>query len=988
MATLNPNTPTVLVEREGGVMLTFTVQAFLAPLTGLYLEGRKSPVDDWVLLSGESNDYTHTAIFNGYQTTDGSNPFNLTGGQQATFWFEAHPYTHVRLSATGVLGTTATATASASASNDQAYQVQFAPTIDITSTNVQDAIEEVESHIPALSNNVPLVAGPGAPGTSPEVSRYDHSHPTEVDNAISISTTRAPSQGAVKAALDAVDASLLDKEQASTALLAGGAITVAGNPAQVNITAVTARFVGNASVLDPATTVITTVAYNDVVLPNIATQPSTYIGVDSAGALVLQNTPFTAAQRRSVVVLGLAIHSNNTTVNAINQLMAPDLQSHNQLLDLIDAVGPLNLSGNEYSANGANLNVNKSAGIVFKLGAGYVSTPLAPNQVSLAGGTAITFRYRRSNSLEGADVTVVDPAQYESAPGVLTTLSAASNYSVQRIYVFQSGLTRVQYGQAQYSNMADAINGIRTEPFVVEPNMAANGVLRGFLVVRRNATALNDPTQAAFFAVSKFGASQSNGAGSVITGSDVITALGYTPENAANKGAANGYAPLVSSAVPVANGGTALTAVPANGQIPIGNGTGYNLAQLTAGANVTITNGAGTITIASTGGGGGGFDPTITNSHGGASGNESVKILASGNTGTNFYQFQGSAGGAPTMVAAGSSTNINLDIRSKGSGGIDFSTASGGTQFLFRVLGLAGTPATFITAQANATGVPPVLAAGGVATDVQLNVRGKGASGVAVGNGSGQGLLIGANSGRVAHSVNSNTIVTAAGNIGLRNIATGSLPSASTEGAGVLVRDSTTGELKMSNGTSWGAIGAGGGGSGAVALLLTATPTAVNTLDFSTVFTSAYDTYMIELEDIRHSLGGGNTLWIRMAIAGALSTSTIYNYLRGSYNAGNVTVDAAFTNAAAQFPVGGTVTASTQGQHARIFIRGVNSTTRGKSGELSSVLLPLVNGSEMGQENRLFVNSNSVLTGFGLTWASATNFLTNGQVRVYGFKNT
>jgi hypothetical protein len=53
--------------------------------------------------------------------------------------------------------------------------------------------------------------------------------------------------------------------------------------------------------------------------------------------------------------------------------------------------------------------------------------------------------------------------------------------------------------------------------------------------------------------------------------------------------------------VPVAKGGTGLTAAPTNGQIPIGNGTGYTLATLTAGTNVTITNSAGSVTIASTG---------------------------------------------------------------------------------------------------------------------------------------------------------------------------------------------------------------------------------------------------------------------------------------------------------------------------------------------------------------------------------------------------
>ena len=59
----------------------------------------------------------------------------------------------------------------------------------------------------------------------------------------------------------------------------------------------------------------------------------------------------------------------------------------------------------------------------------------------------------------------------------------------------------------------------------------------------------------------------------------------------------SGNAANVTGVVAVANGGTAVTSAPANGQLLIGNGTGYTLATLTAGTGVSITNGAGTITI-------------------------------------------------------------------------------------------------------------------------------------------------------------------------------------------------------------------------------------------------------------------------------------------------------------------------------------------------------------------------------------------------------
>ena len=58
------------------------------------------------------------------------------------------------------------------------------------------------------------------------------------------------------------------------------------------------------------------------------------------------------------------------------------------------------------------------------------------------------------------------------------------------------------------------------------------------------------------------------------------------------------------TAIGVAYGGTGLTAAPTNGQLAIGNGTGYTLATLTAGSNITITEASGSITIDSTAGNG------------------------------------------------------------------------------------------------------------------------------------------------------------------------------------------------------------------------------------------------------------------------------------------------------------------------------------------------------------------------------------------------
>lgn len=55
-----------------------------------------------------------------------------------------------------------------------------------------------------------------------------------------------------------------------------------------------------------------------------------------------------------------------------------------------------------------------------------------------------------------------------------------------------------------------------------------------------------------------------------------------------------------SGTLAVGRGGLGISSTPANGQIPIGNGTNYTAATLSAGPGISIANGSGTITISGT----------------------------------------------------------------------------------------------------------------------------------------------------------------------------------------------------------------------------------------------------------------------------------------------------------------------------------------------------------------------------------------------------
>jgi hypothetical protein len=91
---------------------------------------------------------------------------------------------------------------------------------------------------------------------------------------------------------------------------------------------------------------------------------------------------------------------------------------------------------------------------------------------------------------------------------------------------------------------------------------------------------------------------------------------------------------------PVVNGGTGLGTIPTNGQLLIGNGTGYTLNTLGAGAGISVSNGVGTVTVANTGvlsfaGGTTGLTPAAATT--GAVTLAGTLIAANGGTGLSSY---------------------------------------------------------------------------------------------------------------------------------------------------------------------------------------------------------------------------------------------------------------------------------------------------------------------------------------------------------------
>jgi len=151
--------------------------------------------------------------------------------------------------------------------------------------------------------------------------------------------------------------------------------------------------------------------------------------------------------------------------------------------------------------------------------------------------------------------------------------------------------------------------------------------------------------------------------------------------------------------LPVTSGGTGLDTIPTNGQLLIGNGTGYSLNTLGVGAGISVTNGVGTITLANIG--------VLSNIAGtgisvsGATGNVTI-------TNAGVLSFSGGTTGlTPATVTTGAVTLAGtLVIANGGTNGSAAPTAGAvaygtGTAYAFTAAGTAGQVLT-----SNGAGVP------------------------------------------------------------------------------------------------------------------------------------------------------------------------------------------------------------------------------------------------------------------------------------------
>lgn len=299
----------------------------------------------------------------------------------------------------------------------------------------------------------------------------------------------------------------------STGIISGGELSVNGlNPAAIDISAVVGYVVDEAT--DPDNPGVTRV---DVPGSTVAldagglARTTTWWLMSSTGVVTQQATKPTNTQRRTSLVLGVT--AQDAGIIFVDQSLPVIMaQPANQLADLMDALGAFVITGNLVTPNGANLNINQSAGTLFSRAFNHYSGPSLtrdPHVSTTQAQTQAQFRYITATGLVfGPLRNTVDVANFDNG-GVITPLGGGvGTSSIHRVWLFATNTAAaqlaIQYGQTSYTSLANAIDAIGQSGHVVNPLILGNGALIAHIVATRVATNLSDTAQARIFAAGKF----------------------------------------------------------------------------------------------------------------------------------------------------------------------------------------------------------------------------------------------------------------------------------------------------------------------------------------------------------------------------------------------------------------------------------------------------------------------------------------------------
>lgn len=298
----------------------------------------------------------------------------------------------------------------------------------------------------------------------------------------------------------------------STNVVSGGEITINADPTKIDIAPLEGWIVDYNSTsvpIGPTNPNLTYISYPGATAVTPLFVPLTFYQIDSTGTLFQQATRPTSAQRRQNLLIGLSV-TEAGIVTVDQTIPVVPSQVNNQLVDLMNSLGPFIISGNMISPNGVSLTFAKTAGPIFARAFSQVPTYLTPNELTLPSQVPTNFRRLTAGpGFASGVVNTIDVANYDpNGSGIVTPIPGGANTSTNfRVWAIANNLVNdqifVQYGQRTYASLTAAKVAIGSGQYITSP-ITVGAALVGWITVTKSATNLSDPTQAIFTQAGKF----------------------------------------------------------------------------------------------------------------------------------------------------------------------------------------------------------------------------------------------------------------------------------------------------------------------------------------------------------------------------------------------------------------------------------------------------------------------------------------------------
>lgn len=221
-----------------------------------------------------------------------------------------------------------------------------------------------------------------------------------------------------------------------------------------------------------------------------------------------------------VVFGGYEVCKNASGKNYISIYDVPLNFSRNTIGGLLDGfaglIGPGNIEGNEFTPNGDNLILDRSAGTIWSWGSNYRNNVTLPCNLTLdrEDGVRLTrvfcmdtgggFPGSKQYLVDGGLSDVVNPNKYSDGGNTLANVSANA-FTVQVIYIANDGSIVVAYGQEEFDSMDHAYEALKSGAIRhKEQSPLTMYVIRCYLIVRQGTVSLNIPENARFVHAGKF----------------------------------------------------------------------------------------------------------------------------------------------------------------------------------------------------------------------------------------------------------------------------------------------------------------------------------------------------------------------------------------------------------------------------------------------------------------------------------------------------